>query len=306
MARLLSPAHFIPDELLSALYGTNAQGVWQLEINDNTASTTGTLNSWSLEITTGDPNTTTAANGMYTLANLPPASHKIREVLQAPYLQTAPPGGFYTVSVTAGGFATGRDFGNQAPTSATPTRRCALLAASDTGSSNSDHITKLNNSSPASVLQFQVSGTIAGATVTLFADGNPIGSALASGPTTIVTTDGLLAHDLARRRSLDYCPTDRTIQGVVRRLARAGDYGRHDCAHGRHRAGLARPAHDSRGQHWDQLQRSRERAGPEPAEADSATRRSDLLSGAQTVSSGDSILWTLANLATIDQPRWIL
>jgi hypothetical protein len=65
-----------------------------------------------------------------------------------------------------------------------------LLAASDTGISNSDQVTNLNNSSPAAVLQFEVSGTVAGATVTIEADGVTIGSAIASGPTTTVVTDG--------------------------------------------------------------------------------------------------------------------
>ncbi|REK08461.1 MAG: hypothetical protein DWQ37_20300 [Planctomycetota bacterium] len=69
----------------------------------------------------------------------------------------------------------------------------SLVAASDTGISSADGITRLNNGSGGSVLQFEVTGTIAGATVTILADGTPIGSAIAAGTTTIVTTDGLLA-----------------------------------------------------------------------------------------------------------------
>ena len=37
---------------------------------------------------------------------------------------------------------------------------------------------------------FQVTGTVAGATVRLYSDGTLIGSAVASGTTTIYTTDG--------------------------------------------------------------------------------------------------------------------
>jgi hypothetical protein len=72
-----------------------------------------------------------------------------------------------------------------------------LLAVSDTGVSPSDHITKLNNGTAASALQFQVTGTIPNSYVTVYADGNPIGSIVATGATTTVTTDGLAAHTLA-------------------------------------------------------------------------------------------------------------
>ena len=288
---------FHPDELLSVLYGTNPQGVWQLEINDNTFSTTGTLNSWSLEITTGDPNTTTAANGMYALANLPPASHEIREVLQVPYVQTAPPGGFYAANVTAGASLTGRDFGNQAPTSAPPLG-VALLAASDTGSSNSDQITKLNNSSPGSVLQFQASGTIAGATVTLYADGNPIGSAVASGPTTIVTTDGLLVHMLGDGiRSITARQTEpaKVESGDSSAQAITVDTTAPT-------AGIVPVSPDPRtisvasidinfSEAVDGLDLSRLTL--------TLNAGANLLSGAQTIGSGDNILWTLANLAAL-------
>ncbi|MDB5299969.1 MAG: conserved repeat domain protein [Phycisphaerales bacterium] len=65
-----------------------------------------------------------------------------------------------------------------------------LAAASDTGASAADGLTRLNNSSPAAALQFSVANTVAGATVTLFADGAPVGSGIAGGTTTLVTTNG--------------------------------------------------------------------------------------------------------------------
>ena len=52
----------------------------------------------------------------------------------------------------------------------------------------------MDNSSPANTLQFEVCNTISGATVTLYADGTPIGSAVASGTCTIITTNG--SYDL--------------------------------------------------------------------------------------------------------------
>lgn len=71
-----------------------------------------------------------------------------------------------------------------------PPTSVALEAASDTGASNSDDITSLNNSSPGKELQFLVSGVTSGDTVTLFDGSTEIGSAVASGSTVVVTTDG--------------------------------------------------------------------------------------------------------------------
>jgi hypothetical protein len=69
---------------------------------------------------------------------------------------------------------------------ATPT----LQAASDTGPSQTDGITKRNNSSPANALTFDIGATVPGATVSIY-DGNTLlGQAVASGTTTAVTTNG--------------------------------------------------------------------------------------------------------------------
>ncbi|MBM4093016.1 MAG: hypothetical protein FJ276_26950, partial [Planctomycetes bacterium] len=65
-----------------------------------------------------------------------------------------------------------------------------LLAGSDTGASNADNITSLDNSSSANRLTFRVSGTVNGATVELFWNGTAIGAATASGTETDVTTNG--------------------------------------------------------------------------------------------------------------------
>jgi hypothetical protein len=65
-----------------------------------------------------------------------------------------------------------------------------LAAASDSGKSNADLITQLNNASPATSLEFLIYGTVAGATVSLYADGTLIGSAVASGAITTIRTDG--------------------------------------------------------------------------------------------------------------------
>ena len=70
-----------------------------------------------------------------------------------------------------------------------------LVAAFDTGPPgqtgfDSDNLTNRNNSSLATALQFDVSGTIPGATVSILADGVGIGSVTATGTTTRVPTNG--------------------------------------------------------------------------------------------------------------------
>lgn len=65
----------------------------------------------------------------------------------------------------------------------------SLLAGSDSGASNSDRITNLNNTS-GKTLQFQVSGVTSGALVRLYADGTLLGQATASGTSAVIQTNG--------------------------------------------------------------------------------------------------------------------
>jgi hypothetical protein len=73
-----------------------------------------------------------------------------------------------------------------APTPGTPD----LVATYDHGQSDHDNITNLNNHNSGAELQFTVSNTVSGATVTLYADGTAIGSATATGASTTITTTG--------------------------------------------------------------------------------------------------------------------
>ncbi len=66
----------------------------------------------------------------------------------------------------------------------------ALSAESDTGVLDSDGLTRLNNVSPAVAPRFRVTGTVAGAVVTVYVDGVAIGSAEAHGEVTVVVADG--------------------------------------------------------------------------------------------------------------------
>ena len=76
------------------------------------------------------------------------------------------------------------------PISATPGTP-NLANANDSGQSNTDDRTFYNNSTPALAMLFQVTGTVAGATVSIYSGATLIGSAVASGTTTVVTTDGV-------------------------------------------------------------------------------------------------------------------
>ena len=65
-----------------------------------------------------------------------------------------------------------------------------LLDAFDTGVSQTDDITRLDNSSPAKALSFSVSDAVVGATVTVYADATAIGSVVASDVVAVVPTGG--------------------------------------------------------------------------------------------------------------------
>ena len=55
-----------------------------------------------------------------------------------------------------------------------------LAPAFDTGVSSSDDLTKLDNAAPSSVMQFLVGNTLSGSTVRIYADGELVGSAVAT------------------------------------------------------------------------------------------------------------------------------
>ena len=71
---LVPEATLVPEEAMGAFVGENPNGVWTLSIADDAAIDSGTLNSWSLDITTVPvAPTTTLANGSATPALVIPA-----------------------------------------------------------------------------------------------------------------------------------------------------------------------------------------------------------------------------------------
>jgi len=65
-----------------------------------------------------------------------------------------------------------------------------LLDSSDTGSSRSDNLTTLNNTT-GNVLMFRVNGVAVDATVTLYADGHQIGQTVATSNSVVILTTGV-------------------------------------------------------------------------------------------------------------------
>ncbi|MGA2500413.1 MAG: SdrD B-like domain-containing protein, partial [Tepidisphaeraceae bacterium] len=130
----------------------------------------------------------TSASGGYSFTGLLAGDYTVRIVQEAGYQPTGPAGASFAVPVQSGTAATAKNFGQEAISGAPETP--SLTAVSDTGISHTDQLTQLNNASSDLALQFSVAGTVPNATVTLYVDGQPIGSAVASSTTTVIATDG--------------------------------------------------------------------------------------------------------------------
>src|SRR5262249_43663210 len=61
----------------------------------------------------GEPFTTTDADGHYAFTNLAPGTYRVAEELQSGWVQTAPPAQVFTPTVPARQVQTGLDFGNR-------------------------------------------------------------------------------------------------------------------------------------------------------------------------------------------------
>jgi uncharacterized delta-60 repeat protein len=157
---------------------------------------------------TGEASAITNAAGNYTLGPVVAGNYAVREIQKTGWVQTAPATGAYAITLAANQAVTDSNFGNRvlgAQESAQPATP-DLLAAYDRGKSNSDDLTNRDNSSASQSLRFEVSKTVAGATVTLYADDVAVGSAVASGTVTTITTSGTLdltdgAHAFTARQT---------------------------------------------------------------------------------------------------------
>jgi len=91
---------FRPFDSLSLFDGQDANGTWTLEVIDEWATDTGTLNSWSLEITSGETITTTDANGEFRFSGLDDGEYYIRAEVPSGWTQTFPGDGYVYANMT--------------------------------------------------------------------------------------------------------------------------------------------------------------------------------------------------------------
>ncbi len=111
---------------IAGLLGTDAHGIWQLEVKDLALDDTGVLNNWSLQLQTAtipgtieftEPYRITDANGNYLFEDVEPGLYYVREYIQpsqaiAGWRQTWAP---TPITVTSGANLTDLDFGNWIP-----------------------------------------------------------------------------------------------------------------------------------------------------------------------------------------------
>lgn len=141
-----------------------------------------------------EPRTLTDSQGRFTLTDLVGDSVRVVQAFPPDRQQTQPgsrsPAFGYDVTLVDGSTVGGVTFGNQF-TDIVPSQ-LDLLAAFDTGSgsgADADNRTSRNSSDAGSTLQFSVGNTFAGSTVTLYSEGRLIGSTVATGTTTTITTN---------------------------------------------------------------------------------------------------------------------
>lgn len=154
--------------------GVAGQTVW-VDANNN-----GLLDS-------GEASAITASDGYYEF-HLEPGTYTLRATVSTGLISSLP-GGATSRSATTeiGGSVSGVNFGETPVPTPDPVD---LVALSDTGALSNDNVTKLNNSSASTAMQFLVPGVTAGALVRVFANGVLIGSATASSTEVTITTDG--------------------------------------------------------------------------------------------------------------------
>ena len=100
---------------LSAFDGQAANGTWTLEVVDSRRQNEGTIDAWSLTVTTAEEvSTVTDGDGSYSFSPLQTGTYTVRQVVPAGTVQTGPdagatPSGAYVVTVS--GAVGGEDFG---------------------------------------------------------------------------------------------------------------------------------------------------------------------------------------------------
>ena len=102
---------FRPQQALSVLANKPANGAWRLEVQDNFPGDSGNIFEWSLSLDSTEPFQITDSRGNYRFDTLAPATYVLREIAQAGFVPTAPPGGAHSVVLAADATVVDRDFG---------------------------------------------------------------------------------------------------------------------------------------------------------------------------------------------------
>ncbi|QDU19695.1 Calx-beta domain-containing protein [Urbifossiella limnaea] len=102
---------FRPETPLSALTGGSPNGGWSLRVRDLGPADLGTLANWTLTLTTGEQATTTTAAGAYGFGALAAGTYAVRTTTPAGWSATGPAGGAHTQTIAAGASVTGLNFG---------------------------------------------------------------------------------------------------------------------------------------------------------------------------------------------------
>lgn len=102
---------FKPYNPLNALNEEDGNGTWTLEIRNSSKHNSGTLNSWSLQLSTSEVTAWTDSSGNYALTRLPAGEGVVRLLAPVGFTPTLPAGGSYTETIVGQQSLTGRDFG---------------------------------------------------------------------------------------------------------------------------------------------------------------------------------------------------
>lgn len=163
----------------------------------------------------GEASTITDDDGKYRL-QLAPGTYTIRIIASARGTQTLPAAGTgHTVTVEIGEELS-RNFAESINLSPSGV---VLAGVSDTGESNSDRITNLNNAA-GKQLQFVVSGVAPGGVVKLYSGDTLIGSATATGSSVTITTNGAATltdglHEIYARQTLSGVESPDSVAVIV-------------------------------------------------------------------------------------------
>ena len=101
---------FRPEQSLSKFDGEDPNGQWLLEITDTWSEDSGTLNSWSMNISCQEPSTQTDAQGSYQFDKLTDGPYRVRHVLPNGSWYSSPGDGTYSFNISDGETRRNRNF----------------------------------------------------------------------------------------------------------------------------------------------------------------------------------------------------